>query len=146
MESDGAASLHYYRLAADRKHTRAKEALERTEQQVKTKEAAAQFQHGKALLEQWRQTGLTEKMDEAIECFTSSADLDHHDSKYELALLLLYKSGQDHLMAGAEQGFELAEQVFELAKPAADAHHPNAAHLCAQLRLAHWSNVELCCR
>lgn len=135
VKVDGAAALHYYRLAADRNHARAKDALERTEQQVQTKEASTQFYHGKLLLEQWRQTEFTDRkaqsehLAECIRCFDSSAELGHHDARYELALL--YRAGAGHLTKSDEE-------AYRLAKPAADAHHRDAAFLCAQLRLVHW--------
>eukprot|EP01043_Picozoa_sp_COSAG02_P003723 COSAG02_NODE_93_length_37477_cov_78.101129_8_plen_1464_part_00 len=127
---DDAAALHYYRLAKERNHSRAKDALERTEQQVKTKEAATQFDHGKALLDQWHQTEFSaEHLAECIKCFDSSAELGHHDATYELALL--YRAGAGHLVKSDEE-------AYRLAKPVADANHPGAALLCAQLRLVHW--------
>jgi TPR repeat protein len=49
---------------------------------------------------------------------------------------LLYRAGAGHLVKSDEE-------AYRIAKPAADANHPDAAFLCAQLRLVHWYTAGL---
>ena len=129
VSPDAAEGLRYYQLAAKGNHARAKEALARTERQIETKQATAQYQQGKAFLEQWRQSRTANTLTECIECFTNGAALGHADSQFELALM--YTLGEGHLEIDVEE-------AYRLTKPAADANHADAAELCGQLLLDQW--------
>jgi TPR repeat protein/Ca2+-binding EF-hand superfamily protein len=128
---DTVEGLRYYKRAADLKHAGAVAQLAKLEERTHQEHAEAQYQHGQALLTEWRSSHDSRILIESMQCFLHAVGLHHCGAQYEMSLMALTGTGML-----SDEG-----ESLRYAKMAAKAQHMDAAHLCGCILLSRWSNA-----